>query len=66
MEGGNHEDEMVERRTRGGHPLFALDVVSVRRGWRWGYLGPFPPHGSEGVAVVGTGGMRRYSLSPGG
>ncbi len=55
MEGGNHEDETVERRMRGGHPLFALDLVGVRRGWRWGYLGPFPPHGLEGVAVVGTG-----------
>ncbi len=24
--------------------------------WRevWGYLGPFPSHGSEGVAMVGT------------
>ncbi len=30
----------------------------------WGYLGPFPSHGSEEVAMVGTRGERRYSLSP--
>ena len=36
--------------------------------WRevWGYLRPFPSHGSEGVAMVGTRGKRLYSLSPGG
>ncbi len=36
--------------------------------WRevWGDLGPFPYHGSEGVAMVGTRGKRLYSLSPGG
>ncbi len=38
--------------------------------WRevWGYLGPFPfpSHGSEGVAMVGTRRKRRYSLAPGG
>ena len=28
-----------------------------------GYRGPFPPHGSEGLAVVGKGGERQ-SLSP--
>jgi hypothetical protein len=66
VEGGNDEDETGERWTRGGHPLFAPDLGGVRRGWRWGYLGPFPPHGSEGVALVGTGGTRLYSRSPGG
>ena len=29
MEGGNDEDETVERWTRGGHPLFAPDLVGV-------------------------------------
>jgi hypothetical protein len=29
-----------------------------------GYLGPFLPHGSEGLAVVGDGGESLYSLSP--
>ncbi len=31
---------------------------------KWEDLGPFPPHGSEGVAMVGTGGQRPKDLSP--
>jgi hypothetical protein len=34
------------------------------KGGMWNHLEPFPPHGSEGVAMVGTGGQRPKDLSP--
>ena len=39
--------------------------LRVRGRMRVGYRRPFPPHGSEGIAMVGKMGQRLHSLSPG-
>ena len=39
--------------------------LRVRGRMRVGYRRPFPPHGSEGISMVGNMGQKLYSFSPG-